>query len=201
MFPKEKLAPQVRIRLNSFQWRGRSQKKLPKWECYHCGYITEEGKSPEECPACHAALAFWLEAPELSVAKEVRDLLQKVPIFKGLEERRMADVAKAFREAAFDEGTRIVKEGEQSVSFSILTEGEAEVRSGNRVIATLRPYEFFGELAALGTHSARTADVTATAPCKCLVAIQPEFQRILSTYPTVAGNVLGEVRRRYQPKG
>jgi len=171
---------------------------MTKWECHHCGHIFGGEKLPGECPSCHDVLTFWLEAPEANVEKEVADLLRKIPIFFGLDERSLGDMAKAFGEATFAGGTTIVKEGEQSVSFSILVEGRAEVKSGGTVIATLKPYQFFGELAALGIHRRRTADVVAREQCKCLVAVQPELQRILSSHPSVASHILSEIRNRYQ---
>jgi len=171
---------------------------MTKWECHHCGHIFDGEKPPGECPGCHDTLTFWIEAPEANVAKEVASLLRRIPIFFGLDEKSLADMTKAFGEATFDSGATIVKEGEQSVSFSILVEGGAEVKSGGTVIATLKPYQFFGELAALGIHRRRTADVIASGQCKCLVAVQPELQRILSSHPSVASHILSEIRNRYQ---
>ncbi|MGP8125014.1 MAG: cyclic nucleotide-binding domain-containing protein [Nitrososphaerales archaeon] len=171
---------------------------MTEWECHHCGHIFEGERTPDECPNCHDVLTFWLEASKPSAAKEVEELLHKIPIFFGLDERSVGDMAKAFREARFAGGTVMVREGEQSVSFSILTEGEAEVKTGGSVVATLRPYQFFGELAALGIQRKRTADVVASGQCKCLVAVQPELQRILSSHPSVASHILSEIRSRYQ---
>ena len=172
---------------------------MSKWECYHCGHIVEE-EGHEECPGCHASLTFWLRASGSDVTRDLQDFLRRIPIFFGIEEHSLHDVAKAFREVTFNRGDVIVKEGEQSVSFSILTEGEAEVRAKGDTVATLRPYQFFGELAALGLRRERSADVVARGTCKCLVAVQPEFQRILSSHPSVASRVLAEIRNRYQQK-
>jgi len=171
---------------------------MTKWECHHCGHIFNGERPPEECPGCNDLLTFWIEAPEPAVSKEVADLLRKIPIFFGLDERSLGDMAKAFGEAAFTGGSVIVKEGEKSVSFSIMVEGQAEVRSGGKVIAALKPYQFFGELAALGIHRRRTADVIASGHCKCLVAVQPELQRIISSHPSVASRILSEISSRYQ---
>ncbi len=172
---------------------------MSKWECHHCGFLYEGEHSPDECPGCHSSLTFWLEASEPDVSGEVKQLLRRIPIFFGLDERSLGDMATAFREATFEPGAMIVREGEQSVSFSILTEGEAEVRSGGSVVAALRPYQFFGELAALGLQGRRTADVVAKGKCTCLVAIQPDLQRIISSHPSVASHILKEIGGRYQP--
>lgn len=171
---------------------------MTEWECHHCGNMFEGESTPDECPKCHDVLTFWLEASKPDVAQEVKVLLPKIPIFFGLDERSLGDIARAFLEARFNDGVVIVKEGENSVSFSILTEGRAEVRSGGNVIADLRPYQFFGELAALGIKRTRSANVVARGPCKCLVAVQPELQRILSSHPSVASHILNEIRIRYQ---
>jgi CRP-like cAMP-binding protein len=172
---------------------------MSKWECHHCGFVLDGENTPGECPSCHNLLTFWLEASEPAPAREVVELMRKAPLFFGLDDKSLADMAAAFREASFSDGSMIVREGEPSASFSILVEGQAEVRVSGRVVATLRPYQFFGELAALGIQRRRTADVVASGPCKCLVAVQSELQRILSSHPPVASRILKEIRDRYQP--
>ncbi len=174
---------------------------MTTWECHHCGHLVDEEGAPDECPGCHYVLTFWLEASKPGTAKEVGELLRRIPLFFGLDEMSLGDMAKAFGEATFQDGTPIVKEGEQSASLSILVEGKAKVRSAGKVIAELKPYQFFGELAALGLQRKRTADVVADGHCKCLVAVQPELQRILSSHPTVASHLLSEIRNRYQSEG
>jgi len=131
----------------------------------------------------------------------VKDQLHRIPIFFGLHDNALADMARAFREVRFAGGTAIMKEGEKTRSFLILTDGAVEIRRGGRAIASLVPYQFFGELAALGLQDKRTADIFASGECTCLVAIQSELQRVISSHPTVSSHILREMRERYQPGG
>ncbi len=155
--------------------------------------------TPDECPNCQSSLTFWLKAPEPSAAKDVRDHLHRIPIFFGLRDSALADMAKAFREVTFAAGAPIMKEGEATRSFLILTDGAVEIKRSGKLVATLVPYQFFGELAALGLQDKRTADIVARGECKCLVAIQSELQRVISSHPTVSSHILKEIRNRYQP--
>jgi len=174
--------------------------KLTQWECHHCGKFFEGERTPDECPNCHSSLTFWLKASEPSAATHVKDQLHKIPIFFGLHDTALADMARAFREVKFAKGTAIVKEGETTRSFLILTEGAVEIRREGKLIATLLPYQFFGELAALGLQQKRTADIVASGECTCLVAIQSELQRVISSHPIVSSHILREMRNRYQPE-
>jgi len=52
---------------------------MKKWECYRCGHIFEGDNTPEECPNCHYALTFWIEASEVK-APTVRNFVKTDPL-------------------------------------------------------------------------------------------------------------------------
>jgi len=81
-------------------------------------------------------------------------------------------------------GQVLIREGEPGDLFFIVVEGSAEVRKGNRRIATLRAGDFAGEIA-LVTDEPRTATVRTTA--------------LLDTSPTIQRKVLRTLADRLAP--
>ena len=124
--------------------------------------------------------------------------IAKIPLFGGLERRELEAIATVFHEDAFPAGKVIVRDSDRNPSFYILTKGKAEVRRRSEVVATLTPYQFFGEILTLGYQRERTADVVAVEPCACLVSGPGDMQRLLSSNISVGRRMLREMRERYK---
>lgn len=124
--------------------------------------------------------------------------LRRIPLFVGLDGEELEAAAKAFHEDTFPAGKTIVHDSDKSASFYLLMQGSVEVRRGGKAIATLTPYEFFGDILALGFQYERTADVVALGPCTCLVAGQKELQELLSNSMAVGRRVLKVMHDRYK---
>jgi len=76
-------------------------------------------------------------------------------------------------------GVTVVAEGERAGDFYVLIEGEAAVESGGETLRTLRPGDFFGEIA-LVARTRRTATVRTTEPSKLLAVDEPTFRDLLA---------------------
>jgi len=123
------------------------------------------------------------------------DLIRKVPLFAGLAKRQLAQVASIADEIDLPQGKVLIGEGERGREFFILLEGEAEVRSKGRKVATRRAGEFFGEIA-LVSNVPRVATVTAMTPVHALVIRDVEFRALLKRMPEIALKVLEAVAER-----
>jgi CRP-like cAMP-binding protein len=100
--------------------------------------------------------------------------------------------------AHFEEGEIIFREGELARNFYTILDGTVQVvrqeEGQERLVATLRPGEFFGEVAILrGVR--RTASVRALTPTKLLVMNGADFQTLASS-TTYFGETLAEVMRQ-----
>ncbi len=126
------------------------------------------------------------------------EAIERVPLFEGLQRQELEAVATAFREGAFPAGRAIVRDSDRSPSFYILMKGKAEVRRGGRAVATLTPYQFFGEILTLGYQRERTADVVAVEPCVCLISGPGDMQRLLSRNLSVGRRMAKEMHSRYK---
>jgi CRP-like cAMP-binding protein len=128
-------------------------------------------------------------------------ILQRTPLFQGLNRRQIERVGKRFVERSYDPGDKIVTQGKGGEGFFIIIEGRVEVireqTDGTQVV--LHPLEagdFFGEMALL-TKQLRTASVVATEPTCCLVLTQWDFLGLLREDADMAVTVLQELAERF----
>jgi len=123
------------------------------------------------------------------VAKLV-DELRQVPLFSGLSQRQLKQLARGFKEREFRPGTSMVRQGEMSgVGFFVITGGEASVSVDGMEVARLGPGDHFGELALI-SEQVRSATVTAEGPLQCLVMAFWDFRRFAKENPDVTWKLL-----------
>jgi len=67
------------------------------------------------------------------------EALQKVPLFAGLNQRHIQQIARLFKERRFSEGETVVQEGSGAAAFFVIESGEAAVFIGGKKKATLKP--------------------------------------------------------------
>uniref|UniRef100_A0A8D1CEN2 Protein kinase cAMP-dependent type I regulatory subunit beta n=2 Tax=Sus scrofa TaxID=9823 RepID=A0A8D1CEN2_PIG len=113
-----------------------------------------------------------------------QEFLSKVSILESLEKWERLTVADALEPVQFEDGEKIVVQGEPGDDFFIITEGTASVlqrRSPNEEyveVGRLGPSDYFGEIALL-LNRPRAATVVARGPLKCVKLDRPRFERVL----------------------
>jgi len=123
------------------------------------------------------------------VAKLV-DELRQVPLFSGLSQRQLKQLARGFKEREFRPGTSMVRQGQMSgVGFFVITGGEASVSVDGMEVSKLGPGDHFGELALI-SEQVRCATVTAEGPLQCLVMAFWDFRRFAKENPDVTWKLL-----------
>ncbi|XP_029801628.1 cAMP-dependent protein kinase type I-beta regulatory subunit [Suricata suricatta] len=116
--------------------------------------------------------------------KMYEEFLSKVSILESLEKWERLTVADALEPVQFEDGEKIVVQGEPGDDFFIITEGTASVlqrRSPNEEyveVGRLGPSDYFGEIALL-LNRPRAATVVARGPLKCVKLDRPRFERVL----------------------
>jgi CRP-like cAMP-binding protein len=118
------------------------------------------------------------------------DELQRVPLFRDLNQRQLKRVGRNFRDRQFKPGTSVVRQGQMSgVSFFLITEGEASVVVDGREITRLGPGDHFGELALI-SEGTRVATVTAETQLRCLEITFWDFRKIAKENPDITWKLL-----------
>ncbi|KPP71345.1 cAMP-dependent protein kinase type I-alpha regulatory subunit-like [Scleropages formosus] len=116
--------------------------------------------------------------------KMYEEFLSKVSILESLDKWERLTVADALETVQFEDGQKIVIQGEPGDKFFIILEGTAAVlqrRSEEEEfveVGRLGPSDYFGEIALL-MNRPRAATVVARGPLKCVKLDRPRFERVL----------------------
>ena len=129
------------------------------------------------------------------------DILNRIPLFKGLNRKQLQKIAQRFVEREFDKGEAIITQGQGGEGFFVIVSGAAEAVlervDGQRVVLNpLGPSDFFGEIALL-SDSLRSASVITTEPTNCVALTRWDFLSILKEDADMAVAVLQELATRF----
>lgn len=113
-----------------------------------------------------------------------QEFLSKVSILESLDKWERLTVADSLEQVQFDDGSKIVVQGEHGEDFFIIIEGNAAVfqKRGDSEesleVGKLGPSDYFGEIALL-LDRPRAATVIARGPLKCVKLDRQRFERVL----------------------
>jgi cAMP-dependent protein kinase regulator len=115
--------------------------------------------------------------------KRYDEFLSQVQILSELEKYERLQIADALVSCTFEDGTEIVKQGEEGNEFFIVVSGDCEVTQTNEdgetgKVGELHAANYFGEVALLKDNK-RHATVTAKGEVKCVKLDRETFERVL----------------------
>jgi len=122
-------------------------------------------------------------------------MLEKNPLWAGLDKKDLEAIVKASDEKKFETGDIILGKGEGGVGFYLIMDGSVDVKSDSKILAKLGPGQFFGEMAVLDNQP-RSADVVAAGPSRCFIISEWSFKALISQNPRIALRMLQELVRR-----
>jgi CRP/FNR family transcriptional regulator, cyclic AMP receptor protein len=123
------------------------------------------------------------------VAKPTPELLRKVNLFSGLDDRELENLADEFNERRFSAGDKIALEGEGGLMFFVVDSGEASVEVHGQEVGRLGPGDAFGEIALIDRRP-RTATVTAVSDLRTYGLPVFVFRPYVEARPQVAWKLL-----------
>lgn len=123
------------------------------------------------------------------------DRLQRVPMFRGLNQKQLRTLAQQADEVKVDAGHVLIREGEKGQEFFFLVSGKVAVTVGGKEVAVLGGGDFFGELAMLDP-APRAATVTTLEPSELLVIGARRFQPLLDDVPQLARKIMAGLAHR-----
>lgn len=121
--------------------------------------------------------------------------LKNIPIFSNLSEEEMSGFFTIIKEKTFKAGDCIFHEGDEGTELFVLENGSIEIRklidqkSGReKVLATLREGNFFGEMA-LYSGANRSAAVYAIDDVSCFVINADDYHRLIQDRPDLSSSI------------
>jgi CRP/FNR family transcriptional regulator, cyclic AMP receptor protein len=124
------------------------------------------------------------------------DLLKRVPIFQGLDDRELGRIGASMKQRTFRTGDTVTTEGQGGVGFFVIEDGEARVTIGGDERRRLGPGDYFGEVALL-TDRPRTATITAESDLRCYGMTSWDFKPLVETHGSIAWKLLQAMAKNY----
>jgi CRP/FNR family cyclic AMP-dependent transcriptional regulator len=117
------------------------------------------------------------------------DLLERVPLFSDLEHRELEQIAGSMKQRTFTAGETVAAEGEQGVGFFVIESGIASVSVGGEERRTLKPGDYFGEVALIAGGD-RTATIKADSELTCWGLTSWAFRPLVESNASIAWKLL-----------
>jgi CRP-like cAMP-binding protein len=124
-----------------------------------------------------------------AVARASVDVLKRVPLFAGLDDRELQEIAGQMRERRFASGDTVTQEGAGGAGFFVVEDGTAEVSVDGAPRGTIGPGDYFGEIALL-TGSDRTATIVAQSDMTCWGMTPWDFRPLVESNSAIAWKLL-----------
>jgi PPM family protein phosphatase len=107
-----------------------------------------------------------------------RETLARMPLFRPLSDREILRVLQVTDVATFQNGERVISEGETGEELFIVLSGQLKVQRGGADLATLKPGDHVGEMALVRSQP-RSATVVSDGPSELMLIRRTEFFEIL----------------------
>lgn len=123
------------------------------------------------------------------------ELLQRVPLFAGLEPRELERLSGSFKERTFSAGESVAAEGEGAAGFFVIESGEAVVNVHGEDRGRLGPGDYFGDIAMIDQGD-RTASILAESDLKCYGLTFWDFRPLVESDARIAWPLLQAMAKR-----
>ena len=114
--------------------------------------------------------------------------LASVPLFEGMSEEDLANIASRFQEEQLLAGSSLAKQDDFAYKFCVVLEGEVEVYRDFEHVADLAEGEFFGEMGVVSGQK-RNARVTAKTRCELAWMMTWDFQDMQANHPQICDRI------------
>jgi CRP-like cAMP-binding protein len=123
------------------------------------------------------------------------ELLQHVPLFKGLDAKSLKNLSSEFTERKFSEGQELTAEGSGGAGFFVIESGTAKVTVDGEDRRTLGPGDYYGEIALIDGGT-RTATITASSDGVAYGLTKWQFKPLIEMNGEIAWPLLEAMAKR-----
>jgi CRP/FNR family transcriptional regulator, cyclic AMP receptor protein len=125
------------------------------------------------------------------------EALQRVPLFADLNKHEVKQIASLFKERRFSEGETVVRQGSGGAAFFVIESGEATVFVGGEEYTTLRPGDYFGEIALID-EGTRMATIVALSDLLCYGLTYWDFRPLVEKNGVIGWKLLQSMAKIYR---
>ena len=120
-----------------------------------------------------------------------------MPLFADLSKHEVSQIARLFKERRFAEGETVVQEGSGGAAFYVVDSGEASVFVAGEEYSTLKPGDYFGEIALID-EGPRMATITASSELVCYGVTFWDFQPLVEENGVIGWKLLQSLAKMYR---
>ncbi len=124
--------------------------------------------------------------------------LRSLPLFADLTEEELSAVSNTVEQRRVSPGARLTVEGASGYSFFVIEDGTVGVERDGRIVNTLGPGDFFGEMAIISGER-RNATITATSEVDLLVLFGTAFRVLESECSSATEKIKQKMAERAVP--
>ena len=129
-----------------------------------------------------------------------REALRAIPLFAGLSEPDLDEIAELLIERRYPSRTTIFEEGSVGEYMYVIREGHVKISKMSddgreKILEIMGPGTFFGEMALLDKET-RSASVKSTCACVLLALSRQDFLALLRRNPDISMQLICELSRR-----
>jgi CRP-like cAMP-binding protein len=124
-------------------------------------------------------------------------VLGGVPLFAGLSDEELGEVAGVFKERRFTAEETIIQQGSGAAAFFVIASGEARVLVDGEERRVLGAGDHFGEMALIDAGT-RTATVVASGPVVCSGVTFWDFQPLVEANGAIGWKLLQSLIEIYR---
>lgn len=126
---------------------------------------------------------------------EKLELLKRTPLLAGLNQHDLEEVGRLADEVDAKAGKVLMRQGEAGSEFFVIVDGTVRIERNGKVLLTMGPGEYFGEIA-LVVERPRTATATVETDSRLLVLAHREFHSLMADFPSIQVCVLESIAVR-----
>lgn len=124
-----------------------------------------------------------------------QETLSQIHVFSDLSKAEVKKLGRLMTGVDIKAGKEFITEGKPGREAFILLEGTASVHKGKRLVATLGPGDFIGEMSVIAGYP-RSATVRAETDLVCEVLNRREFSALLEEVPGIARKIMVSAIKR-----
>jgi len=127
---------------------------------------------------------FWsnLFQPINKQRQHICDYWLKTPIFEEIDRFTCQALVNDMSIRRYQRDEAIFTQGEIGIGACLILKGQVQIRSGEKVLATLEEGDFFGEIA-LVIESPRTASAIGYDECEVVFFLRPQLDALIRRSP------------------
>jgi CRP/FNR family cyclic AMP-dependent transcriptional regulator len=125
------------------------------------------------------------------------EALARVPLFADLNSHEVKQIARLFKPRHFSAGETVVQAGSGGSAFYVIDSGEATVFVDGEEYSTLKPGDYFGEIALID-EGTRMATITAVSELACYGITFWDFRPLVEENGVIGWKLLQSMAKMYR---